>query len=120
MASAIVPPVKLRSLKSDRSTTGCSSVSSHTIKNASAITAINVNTTMVVELNQSRSLPLSSMICSEPTQITSRLKPTVSMGALRITESRSRKIANVAIAATMPTGMVTEQIHGHEIWSEIQ
>lgn len=77
------------------------------MKNANAMTAISASTTMVVELNQSRSLPLSSMICSEPTQITSSARPTVSIGALRIAESRSRKIANMAIVAAMPTGMFT-------------
>jgi hypothetical protein len=37
----------------------------------------------------------------------SRASPTPSIGALRITESRLRKIAHVAIAATAPTGMLT-------------
>ncbi|SVK53687.1 Uncharacterised protein [Acinetobacter baumannii] len=51
------PMVKLRDLNSDKSTTGWSSVSSHTTRNNSATTATTVRVMISVELNQSSSLP---------------------------------------------------------------
>ena len=81
---------KLRRANSRRSTTGCSSVSSQTRKIASPTTATIASTTICPEWNQSRSLPLSSMICSAPTQITSSPRPTPSIGSLTVGVSRSR------------------------------
>ena len=59
------------------------SVSSQTRKNAKPTTATTASTTICVEPNQSSSLPLSSMICSAPTQSTSSARPTLSIGTLR-------------------------------------
>ncbi len=52
--------------------------------------ATTVNTTMEVEWNQSSSLPLSSISCIEPTQITSSASPIRSIGRILMAVSRSR------------------------------
>ncbi|KOF55155.1 hypothetical protein AD428_02170 [Achromobacter sp. DMS1] len=85
----MAPTEKLRSLKSLRSTTGCASVSSHIRKKTKATKARQASRMMVGLANQSSSLPLSSMICSAPTQTTNSARPTLSMGSLRVTDSRS-------------------------------
>ena len=54
---ATVLTEKLRERNSARSTIGCSSVSSQIRKIANATTATQASATIVVELNQSRSLP---------------------------------------------------------------
>src|SRR5258708_38314818 len=90
------------------------------MKNASEITATSASTTMVVDENQSRSLPLSSITCNEPTQRISRPRPPPSIGAFLMTESRLRKIDHVATAAIAPTGKLTKKIHGHVRQSELQ
>ena len=46
--------------------------------------------TMVGEANQSRSLPLSSMIWKAATQVTSSASPILSMGSLWVGVSRER------------------------------
>jgi hypothetical protein len=58
------------------------------------------------EWNQSSSWPLSSMICSEPTQTTSNASPTESMGSFLVGLSRFRKMLQVMKAAPKPTGML--------------
>ena len=85
---------------------GCSSVSSQMRNSANADHRdARRAPRSAPELNQSRSLPLSSMICSAPTQITSSPRPTPSIGTLRgrrlalaVDQSRSTN------AAAMPTG----------------
>ena len=69
---------------------GCWSVSSQIRKNTNAMSATTASPTMNGELNQSRSLPLSSMICSAATQVMSETRPILSMGSLRVADSRSR------------------------------
>ncbi|MCY1376887.1 hypothetical protein D9M69_644140 [compost metagenome] len=80
--------MKLRSLNSRRSTTGWASVSSQIRKKTKATKAVAASAMMVGLANQSSSLPLSSMICSAPTQTTSSARPTLSIGSLRVTDSR--------------------------------
>ena len=58
------------------------------------------------ELNQSRSLPLSSMICSDATHSTSSNRPIVSIGMRFVADSRSRNTIHVTAAAKKPTGML--------------
>ena len=57
-------------------------------KNTRPTTATTASITMVPLANQSSSLPLSSMICNAAIHPTSRTRPTVSMGSLRIGDSR--------------------------------
>ena len=88
---AITPEVKLRRRKSDRSTIGCLfSTSSQTRNSAKPTTAMTPSATTTEELNQSSSLPLSSITCRHPTQITSSASPTVSTGNWRVGVSRLR------------------------------
>src|SRR2546430_1089122 len=61
---ATVLTEKLRERNSDRSTIGCSSVSSQMRNTTNPTTATQASATMTVELNQSRSLPWSSSTCS--------------------------------------------------------
>ncbi len=86
---AITPALKLRPLNSVRSTTGWSSVNSQMRKKAKPTTATTVSRTISPELNQSSSLPRSSISCSEPTQITSSARPMRSIGSARVGDSRS-------------------------------
>ena len=91
----MVPARKLRTLNSRRSTIGCASVSSQTTNSAEARrAATTASATMTGEPNQSSSLPLSSMICSAPTQITISARPTVSIGQLA-----RRRLARGEVAA---------------------
>src|SRR6266853_6240225 len=85
---ATVLTEKLRERNSDRSTIGCSSVSSQIRKIANVTTATQASATIVAELNQSRSLPWSSSTCNAPTQITSSARPTVSTGTFAVGVSR--------------------------------
>ncbi|MNY07389.1 hypothetical protein D3C86_1401900 [compost metagenome] len=71
-----------------RSTTGWASVSSQIRKKTNATKAVAASAMMVGLANQSSSLPLSSMICKAPTQTTSRTRPSLSMGSLRVMDSR--------------------------------
>ncbi|CPM11195.1 Uncharacterised protein [Bordetella pertussis] len=82
--------MKLRSLNRRRSTTGWASVSSQIRKNTKATKAVAASAMITGLANQSSSLPLSSMICSAPTHTTSNSRPTLSMGSLRVCDSRSR------------------------------
>ena len=52
------------------------------------LTATTASARISLLSNHSSSLPLSSMICSAPTQTTSKASPTVSMGSLRMGVSR--------------------------------
>ena len=101
---ASAPNAKLRPMNKRRSTTGCSSVSSQTTKMAKPIKATKPNTTISVEANQSSSLPLSSINCKAPTHSTSRVRPTLSMGSLRVGVSRLRYMPQVSAAEARPTG----------------
>jgi len=60
--------------------------------------------TITGELNQSFSLPLSSMNCRLPTPTTSSVSPTTSMGSLVFFDSRLRRMDQLAAAANAPTG----------------
>jgi len=73
---ANVPARKLRCRNSFRSTIGSLSVNSQIRNTASATTATQASTTILVEANQSSSLPRSSTSCSAPTPITSVIRPT--------------------------------------------
>ena len=53
-------------------------------------TAVTPSATMNGDWNQSSSLPLSSMICIAEIQITSKARPMVSIGNLRVGVSRWR------------------------------
>jgi hypothetical protein len=88
MDSVIAPNAKLRPANSRMSTTGCSSVSSQATNTANATTTITASVTMVGELNQSSSLPLSSITCRQPTHNTSMPRPTPSIGRLTVGVSR--------------------------------
>src|SRR5690242_20501656 len=87
-AIAITPIVKLRLRNSERSTTGCSSVSSHATKNVMQTSAMMPSVVIIGEENQSLSLPLSSMNCRQPTPTISSTSPMTSIGAFTVTDSR--------------------------------
>ncbi|MNR31610.1 hypothetical protein D3C85_1491310 [compost metagenome] len=87
---AAVPTRKLRPLNRRRSMIGSGSVSSQITKNRKLSSATTPSAMITGDANQSRSLPLSSMICSAATQVISDASPTVSIGSLRTGDSRSR------------------------------
>ena len=76
------------------------------MKKAKPTTAITAIATTSGEWNQSSSLPLSSMSCIAPTHKTSKVRPTASIGALNVVESRLRYSTQVIEAAMIPTGML--------------
>src|ERR1700678_4804452 len=110
---ATVPRVKLRDLNRLKSTMGCCSVISQISHAANAMTVMTVRVTMKGELNQSRSLPLSSRTCSAPTQMNNRNRPTRSMGSLRVGVSRDFKLVQQMNTQSTPTGTLMRKIHGH-------
>ncbi len=69
--------------------------------------------TITDEWNQSRSLPLSSMICSAPTQMNSSTRPTRSMGSLRVGVSCDLRFVQQTNVQKMPTGILMRNIQGH-------
>ena len=79
------------------STIGWSAVSSQIQKLIKPMQATIARTHISSEANQSRSFPSSSMICSAPTQITSKTNPTISIALLT---SSSSKIFNTDHATT--------------------
>ena len=66
--------------------------------------------TIWVEANQSRSLPWSSITCSDPTQTTSNVRPTVSMGSLRVGVSRLLRLIQARKVTAIPTGTLIRNI----------
>ena len=68
--------------------------------------------TMNTEWNQSRSLPLSSMICNAPTHTNRSAKPMRSMGILRVGVSCDCKLFQHIQAQKTPTGTLMRKIHG--------
>ncbi len=110
---ASVPKPKLRDLNRLKSTMGCFSVRFQMSQAMNATTVTTRSITMVVELNQSRSLPLSSMICSAPTQTNSSARPTRSIGSLRVGVSCDLRLFQQMNAQTMPTGTLMRKIQGH-------
>ena len=98
--------VKLRLLKKLRSTMGAFSVNSQISQAMSPTTATTPKMTMNGEENQSSSLPLSSMICNEPTQTTSNARPTLSIDSLRVGVSRLPRYVQQMNATNRPTGML--------------
>ncbi len=95
---------KLRRSKRCRSTTGCFSVSSHTISRERQMTAVAARITIVLEWNQSSSPPLSSMICNDPTPIARSARPIASMGSFTILLSRSFMRSQITYMQMMPMG----------------
>src|SRR3546814_18595010 len=75
---------------------------------------------MVVLENQSRSFPLSSMICKAATQTTSSTRPIRSMGSLLSADSRLLYNCQEAQAANMAIGTLLENSQGPLQLSEIQ
>ena len=81
-ASTNMQEEKPRWRNTRRSTIGFGSVSSQIRKDTKPITAMMARTRISIEENQSRSLPSSSMICSDATQMTSSNMPILSTGFL--------------------------------------
>ena len=71
------------------------------------------------ELNQSASLPVSSITCSEPTQTRSSTKPVRSIGTFRVGVSRLRMLRQQTTEQSSPTGRLIRKIHGQEMLSEM-
>ena len=67
-------------------------------------TATMAQATTQGDSNQSCSLPMSSITCMAATQITSSARPMESIGSLRRSDSRWRKMPQVTATAAMPTG----------------
>ncbi|CAJ9184289.1 Uncharacterised protein [Burkholderia pseudomallei] len=72
--------------------------------NASDTTAISASEVMNVELNQSRSLPRSSIICRHDTPITSSASPIASIRCFVVFVSRPRSRKNAHAAENTPIG----------------
>ncbi|WGY73521.1 hypothetical protein KEC55_32675 [Burkholderia cepacia] len=87
---AIVPPRKLHTANRRMSTIRFRSASFRITKNMRLTAAITASVRITGEPNQSRSLPLSSMICSVAPHTISDIWPTLSMESLRTCVSRSR------------------------------
>ncbi len=66
--------------------------------------------TISLELNQSRSLPWSSITCSAPTQTIKSASPTMSIGSLRVGVSRLFRFIQVAPVTSRPTGTLIRNI----------
>ncbi len=91
-------------MNSVRSTTGWSSVSSQITRKVRPTTATTPRTQITFELNQSRSLPLSSITCRAPTPSTSATRPVTSIGERAVGASRRRSSVHVVNAANRPMG----------------
>ncbi|SRR5258706_16192687 len=109
---ARVPKVKLDDLNNDRSTIGWLSVISQITQATKPTTATSASTTMAEEANQSASLPVSSITCRAPTQISSSMNPVRSIGSLRVGVSRAAIKRQHRKLATSPTGTLIRKIHG--------
>ena len=83
---------------------GWSSVSSQITRKVRPITASTASTQITLELNQSWSLPLSSISCRLPTPITIAIRPLTSMGWRAVGVSRRRSSVHVVKAANRPIG----------------
>ncbi len=114
-----MPRAKFLDLNSDRSTIGCFSPSSQITQAMKPTMAISSSTTMAGELNQSASLPVSSITCSAPTQISSSMKPVVSIGTLRVGVSRLASGRQQRKAQIRPTGTLIRKIQGQAMLSEM-
>ncbi|CNH32576.1 Uncharacterised protein [Yersinia thracica] len=75
-----------------------------------AITAMTVRTIISVELNQSSSLPWSSMICRAPIPTTNNTNPTVSIGLISVLVSRPFRVLPATKMTTTPMGMLIKKI----------
>ena len=80
----IRPVRKFRLFKIRKSTSGCSTRNSQTMKPIKAATEITVNQRIQSAPNQSASCPLSKTICSVASQTTSRPNPMKSIAAFRL------------------------------------
>jgi hypothetical protein len=88
----------------------------HTMQTVAATSA---RITICVDANQSASLPVSSITCIEPTQITSSPSPTPSMGNLRTGVSRAFRLRQHRNALSNPTGTLMKKIQPHVKLSQI-
>src|SRR5882672_11263268 len=113
---ASVPSAKLRDLNRLKSTMGCFSVSSQMSQAAKPTTVTMSRARVKGEWNQSRSLPLSSMICSAPTHTNSSARPIRSMGIFRVGVSCDFKLFQHIQAQNTPTGTRSEE-HTSELQS---
>src|SRR5471030_1492214 len=102
--------VKFLDLNSDRSTIGWSSVSSQTTRKQSATTATAASTIISVELNQSSSLPRSSITCRQPTPNTRSTRPMLSIGRICVGVSRPLSVLNVSATTTTAIGTLIKKI----------
>src|SRR5690348_7791653 len=112
--SASVPAAKLRCRNRRRSTMGSSSVSSQTRNTTSDIVETIASDRIIVEWNQSSSLPLSSRTCSEPTPSTRVTSPIQSTRALRNCSTRLPSWAATTELANSPIGTLMKKIHSQE------
>jgi len=92
---------------------GCFSVSSQMSQAAKTTSVTMDSATMSGELNQSKSLPLSSMICNAPTHTNSSARPTRSMGIFRVGVSWDFRLFQQIQAQNTPMGTLIRKIHGH-------
>src|ERR1700722_10432417 len=110
---------KLRERNSERSTIGSFWVVSQISQAMNPTTAMQASATIAGELNQSASLPVSSMTCSEPTQTTSNERPMVSTGTRRVGVSRWARLRQLMKAHSAPIGTLMKKIHGQDQLSEM-
>ncbi len=98
--------------KTRRSTIGWSSVSSQLMKARNVSPAKIARARMKGESNQSRSLPLSSMICMAPTQTMRRIRPKKSIGRRSVAVSRLRSMRQAKKAQISAGGTLMKNTHG--------
>lgn len=108
---ARTPMQKLRDLNKLRSINGLDDVASQIIKRIIERTDIIHSETIRLELNQSRSLPLSSIICKQPTPRTSKLSPIKFSFTGTISVSLPLKTTVVVKTTIIPKGTFIKNIH---------
>ncbi|CAB3810492.1 hypothetical protein LMG28614_07286 [Paraburkholderia ultramafica] len=74
------------------------------------ITAMIARTRISIELNQSLSLPSSTMICSDETQMISSTSPTVSMRIRTFPDSKRLSIIHPAYPQMSETGTLMKKM----------
>lgn len=116
---AKAPMQKLRDLNRLKSINGLDDVASKMIKRIIERTDMIHSRTIHLELNQSRSLPLSSIICKQPTPRISKLSPTKFNFTGIVSVYLPFKTIIVVKTTKIPNGIFIKNIHPQLILSQI-
>ncbi len=111
----IVPAVNERDLNTRKSTNGCGSRSSRTMKKINPTTAVTVSSAIVAESNQSSRWPRSSTYCNDAIPIVIAPRPIKSAPRSGFwMYAGSRMKLSVITKARIPIGILMKKISGHE------